>query len=70
MQAFANGEIGAYQEHRIGEAAVLGIGQLVQHLPGDDHTHDDGLAGAGSHLTGVPGEIAILRDGDALFFGW
>jgi hypothetical protein len=68
LQAFSDGEIGTYQEHRIGEAPVLGIGQLVQHLPGDDHAHDDGLAGACGHLTGVPGEIAILRDGDALFF--
>jgi len=39
LQAFANGEIGAYQEHRIGESPVLRVGQLVEHLVGDDHAH-------------------------------
>jgi len=69
LQAFSDGEIGAYQEHRIGEAAVLRIGQLVQHLPGNDHAHKDGLAGASSHLTGVPGKAVVLGDDDALLFG-
>ncbi len=31
---------------------VLRVGELVERLPGDEHGHDDGLAGAGRHLEG------------------
>jgi hypothetical protein len=69
LQTFPDGEIGAYQEHPIGEASVLGIGQLVQHLPGDDHAHDDGLTGACGHLAGVAGKAVVPGDDDTLLFG-
>ena len=39
--------------------AVLRVGQLVQRLPGDQHGHDDGLAGAGRHLEGDAAEPGL-----------
>ena len=32
--------------------AILRVGQLVERLPGDEHRHHYGLAGAGRHLEG------------------
>ena len=43
-------EAGRDHEHVLGKPRVLRIGNLVQHLPRNDHRHDDGLAGAGRHL--------------------
>ena len=34
----------------LGEAGVLGVGDLVQKMPGDDHGHHQGLARSGRHL--------------------
>ena len=47
-------------EERVREAFVLGVGQLVQCLPGDEHPHDHGLAGAGRHLERDPVQAGVL----------
>ena len=49
-QATLHGEPGRHHQHVLGEALVLGLRDLVQHLPRDHHRHHDGLAGAGGHL--------------------
>ena len=51
-QAVADGDARRDNQKRIGETRILGVGQLVQRLPGDQHGHDEGLAGAGGHLEG------------------
>lgn len=72
MQAFADGEIGAYQEHRIGESPVLRVGQLVEHLVGDHQpmlgTEADGNA---QHIPILPTfgfgmQVAQVERADAL----
>ena len=40
---------------------VLRVGQLVERLPGDEHRHDDGLAGAGRHLEGHARQAGVGR---------
>ena len=35
---------GVTTRKRVGEALVVGVGQLVEGLPGDEHRHDDRLA--------------------------
>ena len=48
-------------------ARRLGVGQRVQHLPGDDHGHHRGLAAARGHLVAQPLKLAaIALDVDAL----
>lgn len=37
------------------KATVLGVRQLVEHLPSDNHTHDDSFARASGHLAGIAG---------------
>ena len=49
-QAIAHRETGSDHQHVPGVSHVVRIGDLVQHLPGDDHRHDHGLAGPGRHL--------------------
>ena len=46
--------------------ASRGVRYLVEDMPGDDHSHDDGLAGASRHLGAEPRErAAVGRDVDA-----
>ena len=41
--------------------ASCGSGELVERLPGDEHRHDDGLAGAGRHLEGDARQAGVRR---------
>ena len=41
---------GVDDEEGVGEAVVLRVAALVEHLPGDQHGHHDRLAAAGRHL--------------------
>ncbi len=68
LQTLLYGEIGADQEHGVGEAAVLWVGQLIEHLPGDDHAHNHGFPRSGGHLAGVADQAVVLWDHDALPF--
>lgn len=53
-----------------GKTLVLGISYFVQHLPRDDHRHDDGFTGSGGHLGAEPGEFSsVTRDFYALPLG-
>ena len=49
-QPVADGDARSDDEERVGEPAILGVGDLVQGVPGDKHGHDDRLARAGRHL--------------------
>ena len=51
-QPVADGDAGRDDQEGVGEAGVLRVGELVERVPGDEHGHDDGLAGAGGHLEG------------------
>ena len=51
-QPVADRDAGRDDQEGVGEAGVLGVGQLVERLPGDQHGHDHGLAAAGGHLAG------------------
>ena len=59
-QPALDGEAGGDHQDVAGEPAVLRIGGLVQHLPGDHHRHDHGLAGAGRHLGAQPRECSAV----------
>jgi hypothetical protein len=39
LQTLSDSEMGAYQKHRVGKAAIPGIDQFIQHLPSSDHAH-------------------------------
>ena len=52
---------GRDDEERVGEAGVLRVGELVERLPGDEHGHDDRLAGAGRHLERDAGQAGVRR---------
>ena len=47
-------------EELVAEAAVLRVGRLVERLPGDEHRHEDGLAGTGRHLEGEARQAAVV----------
>jgi hypothetical protein len=49
-QPVADRDPGGDHEERVGEPAVLRVGDLVQGVPGDQHGHDDRLARSGRHL--------------------
>ena len=49
-QPVADGDARSDDEERVGEPAILRVGDLVQGVPGDEHGHDDRLARAGRHL--------------------
>ena len=51
-EAVSDGDARRDDQEGVGEARILRIGELVERLPGDQHRHDDGLAGAGRHLEG------------------
>ena len=59
-QAAPDGEAGRDHQDGAGEAAVLRIGGLVEHLPSDDHRHHHGLAGTGRHLGAQPRKGAAV----------
>lgn len=67
-----DGEARGDDKDVFGKSGVGGVGGLVEDLPGDEHGHDDGLAGAGRHLAAVSGEAAaVALDIDpGLFRGW
>ncbi len=44
FQPAAHCQAGGHDQHVLRVAPVLGIGDLVEHLPGDQHRHDDRLA--------------------------
>ena len=52
---------GATIRNRLVNRASRGAYCLVQGLPGDEHRHDDGLAGARGHLERSPREPAVVR---------
>ncbi len=56
LQAVADRDAGRDDEERVRESLVLGVGELVERLPGDEHRHDHSLAGTGRHLEGDPVE--------------
>ena len=51
-QAVPDGDPRRDDQEGVSEAAVLRVGRLVEGVPGDEHRHDHGLAGAGGHLVG------------------
>ena len=51
-QPVADRDSGADDEERVAEAPILGVGDLVERVPRDQHRHDHGLPGARGHLVG------------------
>jgi hypothetical protein len=49
-QAAADRDVRADDEHRVREAPVGAVGDLVEDAPGGEHPHDRGLAAARRHL--------------------
>ena len=52
-------QAGGDDEEPLGEAHVVRLGHLVQRLPGDEHGHHDGLAGASRHLQRDPVQAEV-----------
>ena len=52
-------QAGGDDEEPAGEARVVRLGDLVQRLPGDQHRHYDGLAGACRHLQCDPVQAEV-----------
>ena len=63
-EAALDGEAGRNHQHVLGEAGVLGIGDLIQDMPGDDHGHDHGLACSGGHLGAAATEVLSVVAGN------
>ncbi len=57
----ADRQAGGDDEEPLGEAGVVRLGDLVQRLPGDQHRHHDGLAGASGHLESDPVQAEVAR---------
>ena len=49
-QPITDGNAGGDDEKGVAETGILRICGLVQRVPGNEHGHDDGLAGTGRHL--------------------
>ncbi len=60
FQPAAHRQAGGDDQHILRVARVLWIGDFVEHLPGDEHGHDDGLAAAGGHLAAQAVEGAAV----------
>ena len=66
-QPIADGNAWRNDQKGVGETSILGICELVQRMPGDEHGHNDGLTGACRHLerdswqSGVRSVIAITK---------
>lgn len=54
----------------MGEAAVLRVGEVVEHLPGDEHGHDDGVSAHSCQFRSATDEGIILGGGRTLLSGW
>ncbi len=65
-QAVADRDAGTDEEKGVAETRILRIGQLVERLPGDEHPHDDRLAGAGGHLEGDAKQVGVASGGVGL----
>ena len=67
-QAITNRDAGCDDQKSIGETRILGIRELVQYLPGNEHRHDDRLTASGRHLQGDAIQLRIrLSVGSARF---
>ena len=64
-QPVADGDAGRDDEKSLREARVAWGDMLVHSLPGDEHGHDDSLAGSGGHLESDPRkpEVEIVVEG-------
>ena len=60
-QTIPNGDARRHDQERVREARILAILELVQRLPGNQHRHDDCLAGAGRHLEREAPQAGIRR---------
>ncbi len=60
-QAVLDGDAGRDDEEAAGEALALRPADGVDGLPGDEHGHDRGLAGAGGQLEGEPHQLRDWR---------
>ena len=58
-QPVTDGDARRHDQKGVGEARVFGVGEFVQRLPGNEHGHDHGLAGAGRHLEGNAEETGV-----------
>ena len=63
----ADGDAGGDDEEGVGEPVVVRVAALVEHLPRDEHGHDDRLAAAGRHLARDaeqlgPGLVGLLPE--------
>jgi hypothetical protein len=58
-QPVADRDAGSDDEEGVGELGVLGVGELVERLPRDEHGHHDGLSGAGGHLERDAGQTGV-----------
>ena len=45
-QTVTDGDAGGDDQEGVGETGILGVGQFVEGVPGDEHGHDHGLAAA------------------------
>ena len=59
-ESVADRDPGGDDEEPVAEPAVLRVGGLVERLPGDEHRHQDGLAGARGHLEREPRQPAVV----------
>jgi hypothetical protein len=67
LEAAAHGEPRGHHEDVLREAAVLRVGHLVEHVPGNRHRHHDGLAGSRRELHAPAREgPAVARDLNSL----
>ena len=60
-EAVADGDAGRDDQEALGEASVGRRHDFVDRLPGDEHGHHDGLAGAGRHLQPDPGQAVVVE---------
>ena len=69
FQPVLHREAGRDHQNVFGKAFVLWIGNFVQHLPCDQHGHQDGLARAGGHFRAQARELTAIAgdfDSDAI----
>ena len=58
-QAVADGDAGRDDEEALGESLAAGPADRVHRLPGDDHSHDGGLTGAGGQFEGDAQQVGV-----------
>ena len=59
FQPFPDGQPRSQQQEAADEARVIRVGAVIGDLPEDEHSHSQGLAGAGSHLVGDAGNAIV-----------